>query len=151
MYRIVTDSQAFDQIARLPIAALVGYAEALSVLELVPWNGEPINERNLDGNVRVLPFGAAGLVANLILEDQRQVDVLDVIWAQMNPVKINCPSQFPSQFRSVQADAAVSGMSLTRTGATTDARRTVYRRPEKLQVGGSTPPLATTLEQRICR
>jgi hypothetical protein len=57
MYRIVTDSQAFDQIVELPIAALVGYAEALSVLELVPWNGEPINQQNPDGKVRVLPFG----------------------------------------------------------------------------------------------
>ena len=82
MYRIVTDSQAFDQIVELPIAALVGYAEALSVLELVPWNGEPINQQNPDGKVRVLPFGAAGLVTYLILEDQRQVDVLDVIWAE---------------------------------------------------------------------
>jgi hypothetical protein len=71
--------------------------------------------------VRVLLFGAAGLVTYLILEDQRQVDVLDVIWAQMNPVKINCPSQFPSQFRTVQNVAAVSGISLTSTGATPEA------------------------------
>ncbi|MCU1653981.1 MAG: hypothetical protein JWQ60_5130 [Pseudonocardia sp.] len=52
------------------------------MLELVPWNGEPINQQNPDGKVRVLPFGAAGLVTYLILEDQRQVDVLDVIWAE---------------------------------------------------------------------
>jgi hypothetical protein len=44
--------------------------------------GEPINQQNPDGKVRVLLFGAAGLVTYLILEDQRQVDVLDVIWAQ---------------------------------------------------------------------
>lgn len=29
MYEIVTDDQVLDQIARLPIVALVGYAEAL--------------------------------------------------------------------------------------------------------------------------
>ena len=81
MYRIVTDGQALDQIARLPIVALVGYAEALSVLELVPWNGQPINDRNPDGSVRVLSFGAAGLITYRILEDQGRVDVLDVIWA----------------------------------------------------------------------
>lgn len=81
MYRIGTDDVAFDQISHLPTAALLGYAEALSVLELVPWNGEPINKRNPDGNVRVLPFGEVGLVTYLILEDQLRVDVLDVTWA----------------------------------------------------------------------
>jgi hypothetical protein len=81
MYEIATDEQALDQIAQLPIVALVGYAEALSVLELVPWNGQPIHDRNPDGSVRVLPFGAAGLITYLILEDQRRVDVLDIVWA----------------------------------------------------------------------
>jgi hypothetical protein len=56
VYRIATDDVAFDQIAP---SALIGYAEALSVLEFVPWNGKPINKRNPDGNVRVLPFGGA--------------------------------------------------------------------------------------------
>lgn len=81
MYRISTDDVAFDQIAHLPSFALVEYAEALGVLELVPWNGEPINKRNPDGNVRILPFGGAGMVTYLILEDQLRVDVLDVTWA----------------------------------------------------------------------
>jgi hypothetical protein len=81
MYRIDTDDRAFNQIAHLPAAALVGYAEVLSVLELVPWNGAPINKDNSDGNVRVLPFGDAGLVTYLILEDRQRVDVLDVTWA----------------------------------------------------------------------
>jgi hypothetical protein len=80
MYRIVTDGVVAHQINALPGAALAGYAQALAVLELVPWNGDPINADNPEGNVRVLPFGDAGMVIYLILADQRRVDVLEVVW-----------------------------------------------------------------------
>lgn len=80
MYRIVTGGVVADQLAELPSAALAGYAQALAVLELVPWNGDPINADNPEGNVRVLPFGDAGMVIYLILEDQQRVDVLELIW-----------------------------------------------------------------------
>jgi hypothetical protein len=80
MYRIVTDGVVAHQIAGLPGAALAGYAQTLAVLELVPWNGDPINADNPEGNVRVLPFGDAGMVIYLILEDQQRVDVLEVVW-----------------------------------------------------------------------
>jgi hypothetical protein len=43
-------------------------------------NGDPINADNPEGNIRVLPFGDAGMVIYLILEDQRRVDVLEVVW-----------------------------------------------------------------------
>lgn len=33
-----------DQLAALPIEALLGYAEVLDVLEVAPWNGRPYNE-----------------------------------------------------------------------------------------------------------
>jgi hypothetical protein len=80
MYRIVTGGVVADQVAGLPGAALARYAQTLAVMELVPWNGDPINAENPDGNVRVLPFGDAGMVIYLILEDQQRVDVLELIW-----------------------------------------------------------------------
>ncbi|HEY9417368.1 MAG TPA: hypothetical protein VIQ30_21615 [Pseudonocardia sp.] len=80
MYRIVTDGVIPHQIAALPGVALAGYAQTLAVLELVAWNGDPINADNPAGNVRVLPFGDVGMVIYLILEDQQRVDVVEVIW-----------------------------------------------------------------------
>ena len=70
------------QIDALPYAALLGYAEALGVMKLVPWNGQPLNETNPDGSVRQLIFGPGGygLVTYLVLEDQQRVDVLEVQW-----------------------------------------------------------------------
>ena len=50
------------------------------MLKLIPWNGEPINKHRPTGPVRTLPFGAAGMVTPLILEDQRRVDVITVVW-----------------------------------------------------------------------
>jgi hypothetical protein len=80
MYRIVTGGVVADQVAELSGAALAGYAQVLAVLEMVPWNGDPINADNPDGNVRVLPFADAGMVIYLILEDQQRIDVLELIW-----------------------------------------------------------------------
>lgn len=80
MYRIETDSAATEQIIALPDEALADYTQVLGVLELVPWNGDPLHDGNPDGAVRTLPFGRAGLVTYLILDDQRRVDVLNVLW-----------------------------------------------------------------------
>ena len=41
-----------QQIAALPQTALAALADALSALELAPWNGLPLNEINPDGAVR---------------------------------------------------------------------------------------------------
>ena len=79
-YSLDVDPLAEQQIAALPQTALSALAEALSVLELVPWNGLPVNEANLDGAVRQLPFGDSGLVTYLILDDQQRVDLLIVTW-----------------------------------------------------------------------
>jgi hypothetical protein len=81
VYRVETYREARDQIAALPDDALADYVEALGVLNLLPWNGEPINKHNPTGPVRTLPFGAAGMVTYLILGDQRRVDVITVVWA----------------------------------------------------------------------
>ncbi len=82
MFRVETDEQAERQIAALPAAALAGYAELRTVLEVAPWNGDPLHEQNPDGPVRTLTFGPEhqGLVTYLILDEQRRVDVLDVLW-----------------------------------------------------------------------
>jgi hypothetical protein len=72
------DPLAEQQIAALPRAALT---DALAVLELVPWNGLPINDANPDGPVRQLPFGGLGMITYLILDDQQRVDLLIVTWA----------------------------------------------------------------------
>ena len=52
MYRVVVHPAAAAQIAELPAAALVGYAEVHDAIELAPWNGASHNERNPDGAVR---------------------------------------------------------------------------------------------------
>jgi hypothetical protein len=45
-YEIDIDLQAQDDIAALPAMALPALAEAMTVLELTPWNGRPINPDN---------------------------------------------------------------------------------------------------------
>lgn len=70
-----------DQIAALPYEALPHYAQILGVLELAPWNGLPCNKDKSDGVMRTLLFGGGQeKVIYLILEDQRRVDVVKVMW-----------------------------------------------------------------------
>ena len=83
MYQVQTDSQVREQLAALPIDAVLAFLEAVSVLELVPWNGTPVNPDNPDGALRTLPFGDGGLVTYLILEAQQRVDVVLVQWATL--------------------------------------------------------------------
>jgi hypothetical protein len=81
-YKIDLDPQAIDQIRALPPEVTGAFREALTVLELVPWNGLPYNDDLPDGSLRELLFGpdSLGKVSYLILEDQRRVDVLNVVW-----------------------------------------------------------------------
>lgn len=79
-YRLDVDPLAQDQIRALPSEIVGLLAEAMSVLSLVPWNGSPVSDQNPGGSVRSLPFGDAGMITYLILEDQRRVDVLQVLW-----------------------------------------------------------------------
>lgn len=82
MYRVETDEPARRQVEALPADALADYAELRAVLEVSPWSGDPLNDRNPGGPVRTLVFGRQhdGMVTYLVLEDQRRVDVLDVLW-----------------------------------------------------------------------
>jgi len=82
VYRVEPDATVAEQIDALPYEALLGYAEALGVMELAPWSGRSLNEVNPDAEVRQLVFGLGGdgLVTYLVLERDRWVDVLDVQW-----------------------------------------------------------------------
>jgi hypothetical protein len=81
LYRVDTDSEAMDQIAALPYEALPYYTQVIGVLELMPWNGIPYNKDKPDGIMRTLVFGEGrGTVTYLILEDQRRILVVKVMW-----------------------------------------------------------------------
>jgi hypothetical protein len=64
----------------LPRDALVALAEAVAVLELIPWTGDPLVDRNPGGAVRTMSFGRGGLVTYVVLEELRRVDLLQVHW-----------------------------------------------------------------------
>lgn len=82
MYRIVPDPAAREGVAALPDAALPGYAEVLDVLRLKPWGGRSISDANPDGEVRQFVFGPGGfgIVDYLIVEHDREVHILRVLW-----------------------------------------------------------------------
>ncbi len=82
MYRVTTDARSQPQIEALPPDARSPFAEARVVLEVSPWSGDSLNAANPDAGVRTLTFGPSGegLITYLILEDQRRVDILDVLW-----------------------------------------------------------------------
>jgi len=82
VYRLTTDEQSQPQIDALPSDALAPFAEARTLLEVAPWGGDSLNDDNPDAPVRSLAFGPThqGLVTYLIVERQRRVDVLDVVW-----------------------------------------------------------------------
>lgn len=82
MYKIDIYPEARDQVSALPLVARHKFSEVLAVLELVPWNGVPINKQNPDGAVRQFMFGpsSVGLVTYLVLEDQREVHIVKVLW-----------------------------------------------------------------------
>ncbi|MFJ4650463.1 hypothetical protein ACIP5Y_04210 [Nocardia sp. NPDC088792] len=48
MCSVKTYGEAKEQVQALPTAALVDFAEAMVVLEVAPWDGDSINDANLD-------------------------------------------------------------------------------------------------------
>ena len=61
--------------------ALLPLQEAWSFLELTPWAGSPWRAFNPDGAVRLVVFGEGrGTLICLVLEDQRIVEVLEILW-----------------------------------------------------------------------
>ncbi len=85
MYRVVVYPEAADQLAELPASALADYARVMDAVEVVPWNGPPHNERNPAGAGRRWSFGpgGAGQVLYLVLDRQREVHVLRVLWLEI--------------------------------------------------------------------
>ena len=81
MYKLDIDPVARDQLNAVPAGELNALADLFAMLELTPWNGQPQNKDNPDGAVRRVLFGDWGIVVYLILDDQRRVDVLQVVWA----------------------------------------------------------------------
>ena len=82
MYRVTTDEKSQPQIEALPPEALAPFAEARAVIEIAPWNGDSLHDDYPGAPVRTLAFGPGhqGLLTYLILDDQRRVDLLDVLW-----------------------------------------------------------------------
>jgi hypothetical protein len=83
-YKIEISPEAREQIRALPPALPKQLAEVMAMLELTPWHTKPINDDNPDGALRQLTFGDAGevLLTFLILERQRRVDILEVMWLE---------------------------------------------------------------------
>ena len=69
-----------DALSALPRDALGAFADAVSALELTPWAGDPLVDRNPGGAVRTLPFGHGGLITYAVIEELGRVDLLQVHW-----------------------------------------------------------------------
>jgi hypothetical protein len=82
VYRVVTDDQIQRQLEAFPAAALAAFAELRVARELDPWAGGSANPDNPDAPVRTMTFGPAseGVVADLVLDRERRVDLLQLAW-----------------------------------------------------------------------
>jgi hypothetical protein len=69
------------ELEALPRPALLAVADALAVLEVDPWSGAPLVDRNPGGAVRTMAFGAVGLLTYVVVEEYGRVDLLQVHWA----------------------------------------------------------------------
>lgn len=83
MYSVEWEQDAVSQLAALPSEALPFFAELVTVLQVEPWSGDAYDRQHADANMRTHAFGkhGEGLVIYLILDDQRRVVVLRVLWA----------------------------------------------------------------------
>jgi hypothetical protein len=83
VYSVESEQLASEQVAALPAETLPFYAELMALLETAPWSGEAYNRQRPDANMRTHAFGQhdQGLAIYLILDDQRRVVVLRVLWA----------------------------------------------------------------------
>ena len=82
MYLIKLPEEVREQLAALPSKALAAFAEAMVVLEVAPWGGDPYNRERPDGNIRTVAFGehSEGLLVYLIVEHAREVGVIELMW-----------------------------------------------------------------------
>jgi hypothetical protein len=82
VYSVETDVEAVPEVEALPADALDAYAELMVVLETAPWSGKLLNRERPSANMRSHTFGSdgRGLAIYYILEDQRRVVVVRVLW-----------------------------------------------------------------------
>lgn len=80
MYRFLAVPEAEDQIAALPDKALEPFAELITVLEISPWSGRPFSRSKPEGNMRTMDFGGHGFAVYVVLEDQREVHLVRLVW-----------------------------------------------------------------------
>ncbi len=83
MYVVRSSDEVDEQIAQLAPDAAVRFAELRVVLELNPWAGDPYVRDKPQSPMRSWVFETGsgdGLVVYLVLERDRVVDLLDVIW-----------------------------------------------------------------------
>jgi hypothetical protein len=85
VYRVVTYPEASDQLAELPARLLLDYARTLDAVAAAPWDGASHNPANPDAEVRRRLFGPLGVgqVLYLVLEHEREVHVLRVVWLEL--------------------------------------------------------------------
>ncbi|GAA4927425.1 hypothetical protein EV188_1195 [Actinomycetospora succinea] len=81
MAYVVDVGSVREALQTLPAEALVGLAAVIDVLELVPWSGDPLVDRNPGGAVRTMSFAGSGLVTYVVVEHLERVDLLQVHWA----------------------------------------------------------------------
>jgi hypothetical protein len=83
VYSVEWEPHAFDQLSALPSEVFPFFAELVTVLEVAPWSGDAYDRQRPDANMRAHAFGehGEGLVIYVILDDQRRVVVLRVLWA----------------------------------------------------------------------
>jgi hypothetical protein len=64
------------------VELLGSFAELIGFLELTPWAGQPYQPGNPGGSLRKMTFGPDGeaLATYVILEDQRRVVVVSLVW-----------------------------------------------------------------------
>jgi hypothetical protein len=86
VYRIHTYPEAVAQIAAVPDRALADLARALDAIAASPWDGPSHHAANPAAEVRHWLFGpdAAGQVIYLVLERDREVHVLRVLWLDLS-------------------------------------------------------------------
>ncbi|GAY10647.1 hypothetical protein [Pseudonocardia sp. N23] len=82
-YLLEVYPEAQAEIEGLPPAGLSALIEVFALLDLTPWAGDSVNElRNPDAPLRSLAFGGgSGIVTYLILEREREVHVVSLVWA----------------------------------------------------------------------
>lgn len=81
MYSVHLGVEAQVQLDALPAGALNAFFELRVVLETGPWSGAPVLPENPRGAMRGHAFARVGIAVYVVLEEQRRVEVVKVIWA----------------------------------------------------------------------